>query len=85
MQPGEAAGEAYDLIQNRITLEIVNQPSLGRRALEQNEKLAELFIAEVVRNKASHDDVERPFWRQVEDIHHREIDLIGLIRHGRGA
>ena len=30
MQPGKAAGRAYDFIQKPMSLEIVNQPSLGR-------------------------------------------------------
>ena len=84
MQPGKAAGRAYDFIQEPMPLEIVNQPSLGRCALEQNKKVAKLFIAEMVRDKAADDDVKRPPRRQVKDIHYREIDLIGLIRRRPG-
>src|ERR1700730_11144902 len=81
MQPGEAASEPYDFIQKPMPLEIVNQPSLGGCALKHNQKVAKLFIAEMVRDKAAHDDVEPPPRRQVKDIHYRKIDLIGSIRH----
>ncbi len=64
-----------------MSLEIVNQPSLGRCALKQNKKVAKLFIAEMVRDKAAHDEVKPLLRRQVKGIHHREIDLIGSIRH----
>src|ERR1700753_268774 len=79
MQTGKAVGGAYDFIQKPMSLEIVNQPSLVRYTLKQNEKVAKLFIAEMVRDKAAHDDVKCPPRRQIKDIHHREIDLIGLI------
>ena len=81
MQPGEAASEPYDFIQKPMPLEIVNQPSLGGCALKHNQKVAKLFIAEMVRDKAAHDDVEPPPRRQVKDIHYRKIDLIGSIRN----
>ena len=84
MQPGKAAGGAYDFIQKPMSLEIVNQPSLVRCTLKQNEKVAKLFIAEMVRDKAAHDDVKPPPRRQIKDIHHREIDLIRWIRHVPG-